>query len=74
MGVGDDLGLPGRSIEGGLGFRVPEFAAAPPPAASEAGSGVRLSGIGGRASLRDFGEEDGDREEGGTRWFPLGYV
>jgi hypothetical protein len=53
-------------MEGGPGFFSPAFVAA--------GSRELLSGIGGSGSLRLFGEEDGDLEEGGTRCFPLGDV
>jgi hypothetical protein len=76
--VGDDFGLPGRRIEGGLGFIVPAFAVGSVLGASEAGRGLRPSGKGGSGSSRNFGEADEDREEGreegGTRWFPLGDV
>jgi len=58
-------------MDGGPCFVAPVFAAA----VREAGSRMRpSSGKGGSASLRVFGEEDADREDGGTRWFPLGDV
>jgi len=66
MDIGDDFGLPGRSMEGRSGFFSPWYIAA--------GSREPFSGRGESASLRLFGEENGDLEEGGTRWFPLGDV
>lgn len=84
-GVGDDLGLPGRRIDG-TGFTPTGAPAAadnpaPGPAASAAGTyerdggePPRTSGRVGNVSFRFLGEEEGDRDEGGTRCLLLGDV
>lgn len=65
---------------GAAALAPPALAAdAPGPAASEAGrrergGGELSSGRGGRTSSRCFGEEEGEREDGGKRCCPLGDV